>query len=47
MAKQQGTISHRDRKNPNSRQEYRELKHKLNAERGKQTYNFETKEWTR
>lgn len=46
-AKKIGQLDHRERKNPRSRQKYREDKHKQNAERMKQIYDPETKTWIR
>jgi hypothetical protein len=45
--KAKNVISHRERKNPQSRDAYREKRREQNAARPKQTYNLATKEWVR
>lgn len=42
-----GTIGHRDRKNPRSREAYEKVKAERNTKRGKQTFDSKTKTWGR
>ncbi|MGC1582613.1 MAG: hypothetical protein WA766_14090 [Candidatus Acidiferrales bacterium] len=41
--KQAGALDHRDRKNPQSREQWEEQKKARNAERGKQKYDLANK----
>jgi len=45
--KRKNVIDHRERKNPRSRQQYREDKHKQNEWRGKQSFDPVSKTWSR
>lgn len=45
--KKKNAIPHRDRKNPGSRERYREAKHARNMERGPQFWSEKLKEWVR
>jgi hypothetical protein len=45
--KKKNAISHKERKNPHSLEDYRARKHAQNAARGKQMYDFERKGWVR
>ncbi len=41
------TLSHKDKKNPKSQEEYQKRRHEVNAMRGKQSFNPELKTWSR
>ena len=43
IMKQAGALDHRDRKNPQSREQWEEQKKTRNAERGKQKYDLANK----
>jgi len=45
--RKKNTVSHRERKNPRSREDYRAKQRESNAKRGRQEFDPKTKEWIR
>ena len=45
--KKKNVVEHRQRKNPKSAEAYQEVKHEKNSKRPKQTFNENTKTWSR